>query len=141
MSTALPDGYTLREGADAVAAHAYLTRSYWAAGIPLETVRRSPENSFALSIAHEGEQVGMARVITDFATYAYVADVYVLEEHRGRCLSKALIAGLRGHPRLQGLRRWALCTQDAQPLYRQFGWIEYPYPERMMTLDDPRLQP
>ena len=141
MSTALPEGYALREGADPVAAHAYLTRSYWAAGIPLETVRRALENSFALSIAHEGEQVGMARVITDFATYAYVADVYVLEAHRGRGLSKALIGALRAHPRLQGLRRWALCTQDAQPLYRQFGWREYPYPERFMTLDDPALQP
>jgi len=141
MSVALPQGYALREGADPVAAHAYLARSYWAAGIPLETVRRSLENSFALSIVHEGAQVGMARVITDFATYAYVADVYVLEAHRGRGLSKALIAGLREHPRLQGLRRWALCTQDAQALYRQFGWVEYPYPERMMTLDDPALQP
>ena len=141
MSAVLPEGYTLREGADPVAAHAYLARSYWAAGIPLETVRRSLEHSFALSIVHDGAQVGMARVITDFATYAYVADVYVLEDHRGRGLSKALIASLRAHPRLQSLRRWALCTQDAQALYRQFGWVEYPYPERMMTLDDPALQP
>jgi len=141
MSAALPQGYALREGADPLAAHAYLARSYWAAGIPLETVRRSLEHSFALSIVHDGAQVGMARVITDFATYAYVADVYVLEDHRGRGLSKALIASLRAHPRLQSLRRWALCTQDAQALYRQFGWVEYPYPERMMTLDDPALQP
>lgn len=141
MSTALPEGYALREGTDPVAAHAYLARSYWAAGISLETVRRALENSFALSIVHGNEQVGMARVITDFATYAYVADVYVLEDHRGRGLSKALIAELRGHPRLQGLRRWALCTQDAQALYQQFGWREYPFPERFMTLDDPELQP
>lgn len=139
MSVALPEGYQLREGADPVAAHAYLTRSYWSPGIPLDTVQRALENSFAVSVLHGTEQVAMARVITDFTTYAYLADVYVLETHRGLSLSKAMIAFLLAHPRLQGLRRWALCTQDAQPLYSQFGWIEYPHPERMMTRDDPDL--
>ena len=139
MSVSLPEGYQLREGADPMAAHAYLTRSYWSPGIPLDTVRRALENSFAVSVLHGAEQVAMARVITDFTTYAYLADVYVLETHRGHNLSKAMIAFLLAHPRLQGLRRWALCTQDAQPLYRQFGWIEYPHPERMMTRDDPDL--
>ncbi len=139
MSAVLPEGYHLREGADAVAAHGYLSRSYWATGIPLETVRRALENSFAISVLHDGEQVAMARVITDHATYAYLADVYVLEAHRGKGLSKAMVAFLLAHPRMQNLRRWALCTQDAQPLYSQFGWREYPHPERMMTLDNPDL--
>lgn len=139
MNESLPEGYELREGADAAAAHAYLLRSYWAAGIRLETVQKALENSFAVSILHDGAQVAMARVITDYTTYAYLADVYVLESHRGRGLSKAMIAFLLAHPRLQSLRRWALCTQDAQPLYSQFGWREYPHPERMMTLDNPDL--
>ncbi|HWJ70238.1 MAG TPA: GNAT family N-acetyltransferase [Sphingobium sp.] len=139
MSIALPDGYHLREGADAVAAHGYLSRSYWATGIPLETVRQSLENSFAISVLHGTGQVSMARVITDYTTFAYLADVYVLEAHRGLGLSKAMVAFLRAHPRLQNLRRWALCTLDAQPLYRQFGWVEYPHPERMMTLDNPDI--
>lgn len=135
----LPDGYSIGEGADAAAAHAYLTRSYWAKGIPLATVERSLAGSLAVSVRHDGEQVAMARIISDYATFAYLADVYVLEDHRGRGLSKAMLSWLHAHPRLQGLRRWALFTQDAQGLYQQFGWSQYPYPERMMTRDDPAV--
>ncbi len=134
--TALPQGYTWVDIPDPVATHGYLTRSYWANGIPLETVAKSIANSICAAIACEGAQVAFARVISDRATFAYLADVYVLEEHRGRGLSHVLLEALHGHPDLQGLRRWALFTQDAQDLYRQHGWSQYPHPERMMTLDD-----
>ena len=136
--TSLPDGYALtddQQRIDAVAAHAYLTRSYWAEGIPLETVERSIAHSFCVAVLHDGSQVAFARIVSDHATFAYLADVYVLEEHRGRGLSHAMLDHLQSHPRLQGLRRWALFTQDAQGLYRQHGWSQYPYPERMMTRD------
>ena len=140
--TSLPAGYSLREGADA-AAHAFLTSSYWASGITHDTVARSLSASLAVSIWQVGAQVGgqvggqvaMARVISDYATFAYVNDVYVLDAHRGHGLGKAMIGWLRAHPRLQGLARWALYTKDAQGLYAQFGWREYPYPDRMMIID------
>ena len=124
---------------DPVATHAYLTRSYWAKGIPIETVRRSLENSLCVAVLHDSQQVAFARVITDCATFAYLADVYVLEDHRGRGLSHALLDALHGHPELQGLRRWALFTHDAQGLYKAHGWSQYPHPERMMTRDTPDI--
>lgn len=139
MNPELPDHYQLREIADVVATHAYLSRSYWAAGIPIETVRRSISNSTCVSIWHGETQVAFARVITDNATFAYLADVYVLENHRGKGLSKVLLRHLHAHPNLQGLRRWALFTQDAQGLYEQFGWSQYAHPERMMTRDNPDI--
>lgn len=140
--TALPDGYRLTDQQgriDAVAAHAYLTRSYWAAGIPLETVERSITGSLCVAVLHGDRQVAFARIVSDYATFAYLADVYVLEDHRGKGLSHAMLDYLQAHPRLQGLRRWALFTQDAQGLYRQHGWTQYPYPERMMTRDNPDI--
>jgi GNAT superfamily N-acetyltransferase len=137
--TGLPSGYDMRDAGDAKAAHAYLNRSYWAGGIDFETVKRSLANSFCVSIWHDNHQVAFARVVTDFATMAYLADVYVLEEHRGKGLSKAMLVHLHAHPSLQGLRRWALFTQDAQGLYEQFGWQQYPHPERMMVRDDPDI--
>lgn len=140
--TALPDGYELtdaRDRIDAVAAHAYLTRSYWAEGIPLETVERSIAGSLCVAILYQGRQVAFARVISDYATFAYLADVHVLEEHRGQGLSHAMVEHFLAHPRLQGLRRWALFTLDAQGLYDRYGWTQYPYPERMMTRDNPDI--
>jgi GNAT superfamily N-acetyltransferase len=136
----LPDGYELTEDKDridAAAAHAFLTNSYWAEGIPLETVERSIAGSLCVAILHGGRQVAFARVISDYATFAYLADVHVVEAHRGRGLSHAMLEHFLGHPRLQGLRRWALFTLDAQALYERYGWARYPYPERMMTRDDP----
>jgi GNAT superfamily N-acetyltransferase len=136
--SALPDGYELTEDKgriDPVAAHAYLTRSYWAAGISLETVQRSLKASFCVAVLKDGEQVAFARLITDFTTFAYLADVYVLEDHQGKGIAQAMLSHLQSHPRLQGLRRWALFTKDAQSLYAKLGWREYPNPERMMTLD------
>ena len=131
----LPKGYELTDDQsqiDVAAAHAYLTRSYWSPGIPLETVARAIANSFCVAVRHEGEQVGFGRVITDYATFAWLADVHVLEEHRGKGLSKAMVAALQEHPRLQGLRRWGLHTLDAQGLYEPLGWGKQATPERMM---------
>jgi GNAT superfamily N-acetyltransferase len=138
--SARPGGYRLTEDQseiDAVAAHAFLTGSYWAKGIPLETVAAAIAGSFCVAVLHEGRQVGMIRVISDFATTAYLTDVYVLDEHRGNGLASAMLAHLQAQARLQGLRRWMLFTLDAQPLYAQAGWDTYPHPERVMVRDDP----
>jgi len=135
----LPAGYVLvdnRDRIDAGAAHAYLTRSYWAEGIPLETVERSIAGSLCVAIRHEDRQVAFARIISDYATFAYLADVHVLEDHRGRGLSHVMVEHFLAHPRLQGLRRWALFTLDAHRLYEQYDFSRYPHPERMMTRDD-----
>lgn len=102
--------------------HGYLAQSYWATGIPRETVARSLRGSLCFGLYHGGAQVGFARVITDRATFAYVADVFVLDAHRGRGLGKRLMATIKSHPELQGLRRWLLGTRDAHGLYRQFGF-------------------
>lgn len=136
----LADGYDLvgDQGAiDADAAHAYLSSSYWSTGIPLATVRRALANSLCVAVRHRGQQVAMARVVTDRATFAYLADVYVLDDHRGQGLSKAMMAYLHAHPELQGLRRWMLMTRDAHDLYRQFGWTPLANPVSAMELHDP----
>jgi GNAT superfamily N-acetyltransferase len=118
---------------DVDAIHAYLTRSYWAEGIPREVVARSLANSLSLGIyASTGVQVGLVRVISDYTTFAYLCDVYVLEEHRGGGLAKAAMRLLGSHPRLQGLRRMQLVTQDAHGLYSQFGFSPLKDPERHM---------
>ena len=140
--SALPPGYEITGDPariDPVAAHAYLARSYWSPGIPLETVARAIANSLTVAVFHAGEQVAMARLVTDYATMAYLADVYVLEEHRGRGLSKAMLAHLHGRADLQGLRRWLLFTRDAHSLYEQFGWKGLAHPERVMLQDHPDI--
>lgn len=118
---------------DIDAVHRYLSEeSYWARGITRELVARSIEHSLPFS-AFDGEaQVGFARVITDSTTYAYVADVFVIESHRGRGIAKAIMAAILAHPRLQGLRRWSLVTRDAHALYAQFGFVPLDAPERHM---------
>ena len=131
----LPPGYELRDGADAVAAHAVLTESYWAKGITLEQVTRAFAASLLVSVWSGGKQVGMARVLTDHVTFAYLHDVYVLPEHGGKGVARSLLAHLHGRPDLQNIRRWALFTKDAQSLYAEFGWKQYPWPERMMIID------
>jgi GNAT superfamily N-acetyltransferase len=138
--SALPAGYDLTDDQariDAAAAHAYLTHSYWSPGISAATVERAIANSHCVAVLHKGDQVAMARVITDWATFAYLADVYVLEAHRGRGLSKAMLAHLHADKRLQGLRRWVLFTRDAHGLYEQFGWVVGKHPERLMLHDNP----
>jgi GNAT superfamily N-acetyltransferase len=112
--------------------HRFLTNCYWAAGIPREIVQRSIENALCFGAFAEDEQVGFARVITDRATYAYIGDVFVLESHRGRGVSKLLMTAIVEHPELQGLRRWSLVTKDAHGLYRQFGFAPLANPERYM---------
>jgi GNAT superfamily N-acetyltransferase len=119
--------------------HRYLsTSSYWAQGRPIEVVRRSIENSLAFGVYRGDSQVGFARVITDYATFAWVADVFILEEHRGRGLAKWLMEVAVAHPDLQGFRRWLLATKDAQELYRRFGFEELKRPERFMERRDPQ---
>ena len=114
--------------------HAYLTRSYWASGIPLELVKRAMAGSLCFGIFHGADQVGFARVITDRATFAYLADVYILEEHRGRGLANWLVKTITGHPELQGLRRFMLATRDAHPLYAKYGFTPAAKPELLMEL-------
>jgi GNAT superfamily N-acetyltransferase len=107
---------------DVDAIHRYLSRVYWSEGIPREVVERSMQNSLCFGVFCGEDQVGFARVITDFATFAYVADVFVLEQHRGRGLATWLMQFVMKHPRLQGLRRWALATRDAHGLYEKVGF-------------------
>ncbi|HEV2765958.1 MAG TPA: GNAT family N-acetyltransferase [Pyrinomonadaceae bacterium] len=121
--------------------HDFLSRrSYWAAGRPLEVVRRSVENSLAFGLYAGARLVGFARVISDRATFAWVADVFVLEEFRGRGLSKWLMETILSHPELQGLRRWVLATKDAHGLYRRFGFEPLRRPDRWMERHDPTTQ-
>ena len=138
--SALAEGYELvtdQAAIDPVAAHAYLSNSYWSPGIPLETVRRALAGSLCVAVQFEGRQVAMARVITDRATFAYLADVYVLDAHRAKGLSKAMVAWFHAHPDLQGLRRWMLMTRDAHGLYTQFGWTPLTHPTLAMERHNP----
>jgi N-acetylglutamate synthase-like GNAT family acetyltransferase len=127
---------TDRAKLDVEVIHRFLTRSYWAEGIPRETVIRAIENSLCFGVYNGNEQVGFARVISDFATYAYLADVFILEPYRERGLGKELIATVMAHPELQGLRRWSLGTRDAHGLYGQFGFTALENPSRMMEIAD-----
>jgi GNAT superfamily N-acetyltransferase len=113
---------TDRARIDLDAVHRFLVSSYWAAGMPRAVLERGIENSLAFGIYAGPRQAGFARVITDLATYAYLSDVFVLEEFRGRGLSKWLMECILAHPDLQGLRRFALFTRDAQGLYAQYGF-------------------
>ena len=122
---------------DLRAVHAFLTDCYWARGIPRDVVRRSVENSLCFGIYHGNELVGFARVISDRATFAYVADVFVLPQYRGRGLSKFLMQCIMEHPELQGLRRWSLATSDAHELYAQFGFKPVAKPEMWMEIHKP----
>ena len=116
---------------DVKAMHAYLQRAYWSEQIPLEVVERAARASLCIGAYDSaGAQVGLARFISDYATFCYVCDVYVLEEHRGHGLSKAMMALAVSHPKLQGLRRWNLVTHDAHGLYKRFGFRELAKPER-----------
>ena len=115
--------------------HNYLcNESYWAKGITLETLIRSIENSLCFGVYQDTEQIGFARVISDQATFAYVADVFILEPFQGQGLSKKLLKTILEHDDLQGLRRWMLGTADAHGLYNQFGFKELSNPERFMEL-------
>ncbi len=137
------DGYLVSDDparVDINAVHAFLSRSYWAEGIPHETVARSVKNSLCFGVyTTAGAQVGLARVVSDYATFAWLADVYVLDAHRGRGLAKALMRAVTSHPKLQGLRRFQLVTRDAHSLYASFGFAPLALPVRHMEKAEPDL--
>lgn len=119
--------------------HGFLAESYWAKGIPRETAARSIENSLCFGVYANGKQVAFARIVSDFATYAYLGDVFVIEEYRGKGLGKWMMECIRQHPQLQDLRRWTLLTRDAHGLYEQFGFTPLAKPDRYMELHDPKV--
>jgi len=124
---------------DFEAVYNYLNgESYWAKGIPAEKLRRAIENSMCFGVYDkENSQAGLARVITDQATFAYICDVFILPGFRGLGLSKWLVQSILGHPELQGLRRWSLATADAHGLYNQFGFTQITRPEVWMEIFSP----
>lgn len=117
---------------DAVAAHAFLTTSYWALGIPIDVVRKAIQNSLCVASFIGERQIAFARLVTDRATFAYLADVYVLPEHRGKGISKCMLESLFAHPEVKGLRRIMLATNGAHGLYAKFGFVPLPMPEIFM---------
>jgi N-acetylglutamate synthase-like GNAT family acetyltransferase len=119
--------------------HEFLRNSYWSKSIPREVVERSIQNSLCFGVYRAGRQVAFARVISDFATFAYLADVFVVPEQRGKGISKLLVRTIISHPNLQGLRRFLLATEDAQGLYAQFGFERITHPERYMTIHHPNI--
>ena len=122
--------------------HHYLAHeSYWAGGRTRETVEKSFAHSHCFGVYRGAQQVGWARVVTDYATFAWLADVYVLPQERGQGLSKWLMEFIIGHPELQNMRRWLLATKDAHGLYRQYGFHELVYPERWLERPAPDAYP
>ena len=129
------DGLTIstdRSRLDRGAIHEFLLGSYWARGIPRELVDRAIDNSLCFGLYDADRLVGFARVITDFATFAYLSDVFVLESHRGHGLGTWFMESVLSHPDLQNLRRWMLATADAHGLYRKVGFTALSKPERIM---------
>ncbi len=122
---------------DLAVIHGFLTESYWSAGISEDVVRRAVANSLCFGVFTGGRQIGFARVVTDRATFGYLADVFILPEFRGRGLSKRLVAVILAHPDLQGLRRLLLATRDAHDLYRLFGFKPVAVPGNFMDRHDP----
>ena len=126
---------TDRSKLDVDAIHNFLsTQSYWCQNIPFEKVKKSIDNSLNFGLYYKDQQIGFARIVSDFSTMAYLGDVYVLPEHRGKGLSKWMMQVIMSHPELQGLRRWMLLTADAHGLYKQFGWKEIANPDRYMEV-------
>lgn len=112
--------------------HEFLSHSYWAENIPLTTVQKSIEGSVCFGVYHSNQQVGFARVITDNATFGYLADVFIDEKYRGLGLSKWLMETIMAHPDLQGFRSWQLATRDAHTLYAKFGFKPLENPDLFM---------
>jgi GNAT superfamily N-acetyltransferase len=130
------DEYTIstdNDRLDVPLIHEYLSNSsYWAKGRKLETVQRSLNNSLNFGVYRGDSQIGFARLVTDYATFAWLADVFILDDYRGQGLSKWLLEVIVSHPQLQGLRRWLLATKDAHDLYRRFGFVELEDARRWM---------
>jgi len=112
----------------------FLTRAYWAAGRPRERTERAISNSLVFGLYDGEKQIGLARVVSDYAVFAYLCDVFIHEEYRTHGLGKWLIETVMSHPDLQGLRRWTLATRDAHELYRQFGWNDLQSPDKWMEI-------
>ena len=131
---------TSREALDRDMIHAFLAeQAYWSRGIPRETVERAIEGSLCFGGYVDGRQVAFARVVTDCATFGYLADVFVLPEYRGHGYAKALMAAVMAHPQLQGLRRFSLATLDAHALYAGFGFTTPSRPQNLMEKLDPDI--
>lgn len=122
---------------DAGVVHGFLSESYWASGIPREIVERAIRNSLCFGVYCRSQQIAFARVVTDYSTFAYLADLFVLAGWRRRGISKALMGEIMHHPDLQGLRRWLLATRDAHGLYQRYGFAAPLFPERQMERADP----
>ena len=132
---------TDNERLDLAIIHDFISNhSYWGRGRRIKTVQRSLDHSLNFGIFKNDQQVGFARVVTDFATFAWVADLFILEGHRGQGLAKWLMKSILSHPELQGFRRWVLATKDAHELYRKFGFQELKRPERWLERPDPQMQ-
>ena len=130
---------TDRDDVDIDAVHAFLAHSYWAEGISRDLVEKSVRGSIPFSLLHGTDQAGFARVITDEATYAYLADVFILEKFRGKGLGHWLIETVLSDPRVKGVRRFALFTRDAHQLYAPFGFRNAAHPERYMEITHPGM--
>lgn len=117
--------------------HHFLSHSYWSPGIPIATVISSIKHSLCFGVYHNNQQIGFARVITDFTSFGYLADVFIDDEFRGKGYSKLLMKAILKHPELQNFRRWMLATRDAHGLYKQFGFTSIPNPENFMQIHKP----
>lgn len=125
---------------DMIAAHDFLsTQAYWCKNIPFETFKKSAINSLCFAVFDGEKQIAFGRIISDFATIAYLGDVYVLPSYRGKGISKLLVKQIMEHKELQGLRRWILLTGDAHGLYKQFGWEEIKSPDKWMEIVNPNI--
>lgn len=118
--------------------HDFLSNSYWSPGVPMETVKKAMNGSLCFGVYDSDKQIGYARVVTDTATFAYLADVFIDENYRGKGLGKWLVKVILAHPDLQGLRRIILATKDAHSLYVKFGFVQFATPERWMAFAPPQ---
>ncbi|NER78647.1 MAG: GNAT family N-acetyltransferase [Leptolyngbya sp. SIO1D8] len=129
-----------RQDLDVELIHHFLSqRSYWSKGIPQAVVRKALENSLCFGLFQSQDQIGFGRVVTDLATFAYLADVFLLDSHQGQGLGKWLIECIVSHPELTGLRRWMLATGDAHRLYQKYGFVPLSKPEQFMERFNPNI--
>lgn len=141
--TATKDDYLLttdKTKLDLHMIHKFLSgESHWAKNIPFDRVKKSVENSLCFGLFFNDNQVGFARVISDFSTIAYLGDLFILKEHRGKGLSRWMLEEIMNYPELRGLRRWILVTKDAHEVYQQYGWAMVARPENWLEIHDPEV--